>query len=335
MYIFHFASRGQIESDGMSFLLAEENEDATLQEALAFIDAWDAPSITEGGASSGSKRRRGERQRIHDVRRRLRKKEEMLDLRQQAEQLQYQLAQLQHPDSILRDVAMTPCSNYTDGDDTESNSSSSPSRREETSLGLVDKKRRTRMHTEANLAFNAAIGAPSLSFNFDVRLDPLSGPITALTTSTPLNCGIHRAMELLSPKVQIPIDPIGTRSIHVRSSKVRNPNPHFHYEDDRLLITWAAMSFDRCGALCFRECAWILATRSPSNPAQASVVRTHYTLVADKALGCTDIEGEAIDRVRNRALRAIGVQIRDRHSKLQHNFLKSTGQEELAGFACS
>ncbi|RLN65944.1 hypothetical protein BBJ28_00008037 [Nothophytophthora sp. Chile5] len=328
----------------MSFLLAEENEDATLQEALAFIDAWDTSPATEEGASSGTKRRRGERRRVHDVRRRLRKKEEMLELRQQAEQLQYQLAQLQHPDSLLRDVVMTPCSNYTDGDDTESNSSSSPPRGEETSLGLVDKKRRTESASPRE-------GRRWQMTAAAVRQERLEAELLNMTLRKAVASELKVTKALNSVLDKRPRQGVGRQLCNDGASEKQFTvelgapgkalilegfgSVHKHYEDDRLLITWAAMSFDRCGALCFRECAWILATRSPSNPAQASVVRTHYTLVADKALGCTDIEGEAIDRVRNRALRAIGVQIRDRHSKLQQNFLKKTGQEELAGFTCS
>ncbi|RLN38440.1 hypothetical protein BBJ28_00002068 [Nothophytophthora sp. Chile5] len=92
----------------MSFLLLEEDAQAALQAALAFVDACDVSSPTfEGGSvcresprstttsHANNKRSRAERHRDRDVRRRLRKKEEKQELQQQAQLLEGRLAQLQ------------------------------------------------------------------------------------------------------------------------------------------------------------------------------------------------------------------------------------------------
>ncbi|KAL3670638.1 hypothetical protein V7S43_003830 [Phytophthora oleae] len=84
----------------MSFVLLEDDEEcqATVQEALAMIDAYDdvpmLSDIPNESESSGVKRSRREQNRERDFRRRRRQKEERLQLQMQAQRLELYLSQL-------------------------------------------------------------------------------------------------------------------------------------------------------------------------------------------------------------------------------------------------
>ncbi|KAE8965454.1 hypothetical protein PR003_g29784 [Phytophthora rubi] len=104
-----------------------------------------------------------------------------------------------------------------------------------------------------------------------------------------------------------------------------------HNEEDCELIIWAAISFHHSGKISFRECSWMAAARSaPSS--DESVVRVNYRLNAEKAGGCSYIEGEHIDQVRNHALAAIGAKMKTKNHLLQKKMLVGTGRGDLASF---
>ncbi|ETI41919.1 hypothetical protein F441_12851 [Phytophthora nicotianae CJ01A1] len=212
-----------------------------------------------------------------------------------------------------------------------------------------------RMHTQANAVLSASGADNSLSFNFKIHLDPGAGPTTEVTTTTPMNCGLDHAVKLLGPNccVQKPVDLLGARCVpprrrgndaHVQQFTVELGAPYqtllldgfgsTRKSDDgnQRLILWAAISFDRCGALCFRECTWLAVRRSPSDPVNESVIRSHYSVAAEKAAGCTVIDGESIDSVRDRALCVLGKQIKERYLAMQRGVLLQTGRGDLVSF---
>lgn len=59
-----------------------------------------------------------------------------------------------------------------------------------------------RMNTQANTELNGTAADSSLSFNFDVRLDPIAGPTT---TTTPINCTLDHAVKLLGLKGHVQV----------------------------------------------------------------------------------------------------------------------------------
>ncbi|KAG6946737.1 hypothetical protein JG688_00015878, partial [Phytophthora aleatoria] len=103
-------------------------------------------------------------------------------------------------------------------------------------------------------------------------------------------------------------------------------------DGNQRLILWAAISFDRCGALCFREYTWLTVRQSPSDPVNESVIRSHYSVASEKSVGCTVIDGEHIDSVRDRALRAMGKQTKERYLAMQRGILLKTGRGDLVSF---
>lgn len=105
-----------------------------------------------------------------------------------------------------------------------------------------------------------------------------------------------------------------------------------HNEDDCEIVIWAAISFHHSGKISFRECSWMAAARSAPSNSQESVLRVNYRLSSEKAKGCTYIEGEHIDQVRNHALGAIGAKMKTKHHMLQRKMLIETGREDLASF---
>lgn len=213
-----------------------------------------------------------------------------------------------------------------------------------------------RMIVQADSVLTASVADNSISFDSQIRLDPDLGLITEVTSSTPIHCTLDHAVKLLGSKfnIQQNIDLLGPRCV---------PRPHntggerqFTVElgapyqtvlldgfgstrriddDNRRLVVWAAVSFDRCGALCFRERTWLAVYRSQENPASASVIRSYYSLNAEKAIGCTMIDGEHIEMVRDRSLRAMGKQIKERYLAMQRAILLQTGRGDLVGFVGS
>ncbi|KAG3157955.1 hypothetical protein PI126_g8055 [Phytophthora idaei] len=212
-----------------------------------------------------------------------------------------------------------------------------------------------RMHVQTNALLNATAADDSLSFNFNIRLDPAAGPTIEVTTTTPMNCTLDHTVKLLGPKYQgqVPIDLYGPRCVPPRRQGGNAHEQQFTVElgapyqtvlldgfgstrksDDsnQRLILWAAISFDRCGTLCFRECTWLAVRQSPSDPVNESVIRSHYSVAAEKAVGCTVIDGEHIDSVRDRALHAMGKQIIERYLAMQRGILLQTGRGDLVSF---
>ncbi|RLN92123.1 hypothetical protein BBJ28_00001154 [Nothophytophthora sp. Chile5] len=103
-------------------------------------------------------------------------------------------------------------------------------------------------------------------------------------------------------------------------------------ESDWIAIIWTALFFHESGGICFRERGWMAATRSPTNAAHESVVRSRYRLVAKKVEGSAFAESEDIDRVRNMALGEIGSKMKTKHLLLQKSMLNATGRGDLAAF---
>ncbi|KAH7459599.1 uncharacterized protein KRP23_15158 [Phytophthora ramorum] len=177
-----------------------------------------------------------------------------------------------------------------------------------------------RMHEQAVVVLNSSAANDSLSFTFNVRLDPVAAPTVEVTMSVPMNCAVNDAVKLLGPKCRAwgPGDVTGSRCVPEPRRCGGLPNEQqFTVElgapfktvlldgfgstrkiDDeyRRMILWAALSFDRCGALCFRERTWLAVYRSPSNPANESMVRIYHSVAAEKAGGCAVIDGENINK---------------------------------------
>ncbi|OWY98013.1 hypothetical protein PHMEG_00031329 [Phytophthora megakarya] len=213
-----------------------------------------------------------------------------------------------------------------------------------------------RMHNQVNSVLNANATDESLSFNFDLRVDSIAGPIMEVATTTPMNCGMEHAMRLLGTKIHVkgPSDVASPRCVpeprrcggdlHEQQFTVELGAPyrtvllHGFGSTRKIdgnncrLILWAAISFDRCGALCFRECTWFAVHRSQSNPAHDCVVRSHYSVAVEKAVGCTMIDGERIDHVRDRALQSMGTKIKERYLAMQRGILVATGRGDLVAF---
>ncbi|KAG3165088.1 hypothetical protein PC128_g20000 [Phytophthora cactorum] len=177
-------------------------------------------------------------------------------------------------------------------------------------------------------------------------LDPKAGPTTQLTSETPLNCSLDSSRELLSAMFSLPeaFQP----SLKVRRTRAMRTytegevEKEFtvdlggsrvnecldgvgplrrHNEEDCELIIWAAISFHHSGKISFRECSWMAAARSAPSASLESVIRVNYRLSAEKAKGCTYIDGEHIDQVRNHALGAIGAKIKAKNHMLQRKML--------------
>ncbi|KAG7380577.1 hypothetical protein PHYPSEUDO_007017 [Phytophthora pseudosyringae] len=223
-------------------------------------------------------------------------------------------------------------------------------------MALMDK-----MYHEAKATVDPVTGAaasiPALACHFNVRLDPKEGPTTQLTSETPLDCGLDSARELLSAMFSMP-DP-SQPSLRVRRTRAKRTytegevEKEFtvdlggsranecldgigllrrHKEDDCELVIWAAISFHHSGKISFSECSWMAAARSAPSASQEAVIRANYRLSAEKAKGCTYIDGEHIDQVRNHALGAIGAKMKAKYHVLQRKMLVETGREDLASF---
>ncbi|OWY99336.1 hypothetical protein PHMEG_00029670 [Phytophthora megakarya] len=221
---------------------------------------------------------------------------------------------------------------------------------------LMDK-----MYHEAKATVDPVTGAaasiPALSCHFNVRLDPKEGPTTQLTSETPLDCSLDSSRQLLSAMFSMP-DP-SQPSLKVRRTRAKRTytegevEKEFtvdlggsrmnecldgvgllrrHNEDDCELVIWAAISFHHSGKISFRECSWMAAARSAPSAKDESVIRVNYRLNSEKAKGCTYIEGEHIDQVRNHALGAIGAKMKAKHHMLQRKMLIETGRQDLASF---
>ncbi|KAF4038148.1 hypothetical protein GN244_ATG09733 [Phytophthora infestans] len=203
----------------------------------------------------------------------------------------------------------------------------------------------------------AAASIPALSCHYNVRLDPKRGPTSQLTSETPLDCSLDSSRELLSAMFSVP-DPVQP-SLKIRRTRAKRTytegeiEKEFtvdlggsrmnecldgvgllrrHSEDDCELVIWAAISFHHSGKISFRECSWMAAARSAPSTDKESVIRVKYRLSAEKAQGCTYINGEHIDQVRNHALQAIGAKMKAKHHMLQRKMLIETGRQDLASF---
>ncbi|KAG3221750.1 hypothetical protein PC129_g7515 [Phytophthora cactorum] len=90
-----------------------------------------------------------------------------------------------------------------------------------------------RMHVQTNALLNATAADDSLSFNFNIRLDPAAGPTIEVTTTTPMNCTLDHTVKLLGPKYQgqVPIDLYGPRCVPPRRHDIKN------YQHDEILGT--------------------------------------------------------------------------------------------------
>ncbi|KAL4116920.1 hypothetical protein PRIC2_012372 [Phytophthora ramorum] len=223
-------------------------------------------------------------------------------------------------------------------------------------LATMDK-----MYYEAKAMVNPLTGAtatlPSLACHYNVRLDPKTGPNTELTSETPLNCSLESARELLSSIFSMPDS--AQASLKIRRTRAKRTNTageiekeftvdlggsrmnecldgfgllRRHSEDDCELIIWAAISFHRSGKISFREGSWTAAARSAPSSTDESVIRVNYRLSAQKAQGCSYLDGEHIDQVRNHALGAIGAKMKAKNHLLQKKMLIETGREDLASF---
>ncbi|KAG6966185.1 hypothetical protein JG687_00004994 [Phytophthora cactorum] len=152
-----------------------------------------------------------------------------------------------------------------------------------------------RMHVQTNALLNATAADDSLSFNFNIRLDPAAGPTIEVTTTTPMNCTLDHTVKLLGPKYQ------------------GQPRRHGGNAHEQQFNVELGAPYQTVWALCFRACTWLAVRQPPSDPVNESVIRSHYSVAAEKAVGCTVIDGEHIDSVRDRALRAMGKQIKERY----------------------
>ncbi|EGZ08580.1 hypothetical protein PHYSODRAFT_524526, partial [Phytophthora sojae] len=212
-----------------------------------------------------------------------------------------------------------------------------------------------RILAHARSVINPCVDDDFLSFDFNVRLDPAAGPTTELTTTTPMNCALDEAVKLLGAQYQMraPVDIGEPRYIQPRRRGGSTYEQQFTVElgaplqtvlldgfgatrqsedENYRLILWAAISFDRCGALCFRECTWFAVHRSHSNPTSETVFRSHYLIAAEKAVDCAAVDGEHIDRVRDRLHSSMGKKIKERYLVMQRDILFRTGRADLIGF---
>ncbi|KAG2995885.1 hypothetical protein PC121_g20018 [Phytophthora cactorum] len=223
-------------------------------------------------------------------------------------------------------------------------------------MTLMDK-----MYHEAKATVDPVTGAaasiPALACHYNVRLDPKAGPTTQLTSETPLNCSLDSSRELLSAMFSLP--DASQPSLKVRRTRAKRTytegevEKEFtvdlggsrvnecldgvgllrrHNEENCELVIWAAISFHHSGKISFRECSWMAAARSAPSASLESVIRVNYRLHAEKAKGCTYIDGEHIDQVRNHALGAIGAKMKAKHHMLQRKMLIETGRQDLASF---
>ncbi|KAG2774190.1 hypothetical protein Pcac1_g15030 [Phytophthora cactorum] len=183
-----------------------------------------------------------------------------------------------------------------------------------------------RMHVQTNALLNATAADDSLSFNFNIRLDPAAGPTIEVTTTTPMNCTLDHTVKLLGPKYQgqVPIDLYGPRCVP--------PRRHGGNAHEQQFTVELGAPYQTVWALCFRACTWLAVRQPPSDPVNESVIRSHYSVAAEKAVGCTVIDGEHIDSVRDRALRAMGKQIKERYLAMQRRILLQTGRGDLVSF---
>eukprot|EP00644_Phytophthora_capsici_P011742 jgi/Phyca11/10510/fgenesh1_pm.PHYCAscaffold_50_\ len=206
----------------------------------------------------------------------------------------------------------------------------------------------------------------NMYYEAKATVDPVTGAAASipalachynLTSETPLDCGLDSARELLSAMFSMP--DTSQPSLKVRRTRVQRTytegevEKEFtvdlggsrvnecldgvgllrrHNEDDCEIVIWAAISFHHSGKISFRECSWMAAARSAPSNSQESVLRVNYRLSSEKAKGCTYIEGEHIDQVRNHALGAIGAKMKTKHHMLQRKMLIETGREDLASF---
>ncbi|RLN86269.1 hypothetical protein BBJ28_00016281 [Nothophytophthora sp. Chile5] len=471
----------------MSFLLTDVDDQVAVQEALAFIDACDSTTddrddfqdCAASAETNSSSRKdhngttRRERNRVHDVRRRLRKKGEMFELRRQAEKLERRLELLQHRPvrSTREDAAdsdegsetsgdsptqLLPCSTewlptkirkgtaslYFEGSWEATAAVRRQARMEAELLNMKLKKalasemkvsrslrllleRRPSMlvrsdypgniylydlemmrqlYAKARLTLvqdpvvsytfdlrvdpvlgpvselvsttlaasdlqcakqfiglnameqlyidvgSTAPPTPALSYNYNVSFDPMHGPVSELTSTTPLYWDLNHTKQFLGPnflkekmsgslklkevrttdggrienQFTVEIGKPGTSTMLDRMGSMSR-----YEEEDRVLVTWFALTFHRKGVLCFRERGWVVATRSPSNPATESVVQTHYTLEAEKAANCTAVDGEDVDRVRDRVLGALADIMKTKHKRIQQTMLAEIGRPDL------
>ncbi|GMF28408.1 unnamed protein product [Phytophthora lilii] len=116
------------------------------------------------------------------------------------------------------------------------------------------------MHVHACAVLNATASDDSLSFNFNVRLDTSTGPTTEISTTTPMNCAVDRAVKLLGARCHV--QGHGRHGGDRPQFTVELGSPHQTVlldgfgasektnDGNRQLILWVAISFDRCGALC-------------------------------------------------------------------------------------
>ncbi|RLN65943.1 hypothetical protein BBJ28_00008036 [Nothophytophthora sp. Chile5] len=191
---------------------------------------------------------------------------------------------------------------------------------------------------------------PALSYNYNVSFDPVHGPVSEVTSTTPLYWDLNRTKQFLGPnflkqkmsgslklkevrttdggrienQFTVEVGKPGTSTMLDRMGSMSR-----HEEEDRVLVTWFALTFHRKGVLCFRERGWMVATRSLSNPTTESVVQTHYTLEAEKAADCTVVDGEDVDRVRDRVLGALADIMKTKHKRIQQSMLAETGRPDL------
>ncbi|POM62593.1 hypothetical protein PHPALM_28233 [Phytophthora palmivora] len=398
----------------MSFILLEDDDDsqATVQEALAMIDACDEtpilseiPNENHSLRSSGRiKRSRQEQNRERDFRRRQRQKEERLQLQMQAQRLEMYLSRLRESGGnvanleIIDQVQQSSCvTSEMQKQQVEAEllnmslkKALAAEKKWSKSLQSVLDKRQSmevrnvycspaalrndpaavrreimrlmdKMYHEAKATVDPVTGAaasiPALSYHYNVRLDPKVGPTTQLTSETPLDCSLDSARRLLSAMFSMP-DP-SQPSLKVRRTRAKRTytegevEKEFtvdlggsrvnecldgvgllrrHNEDDCELVIWAAISFHHSGKISFRECSWMAAARSAPSATDGAVIRVNYQLSAEKAKGCTYIDGEHVDQVRNHALGAIGAKMKTKHHMLQRKMLIETGREDLASF---
>lgn len=221
-----------------------------------------------------------------------------------------------------------------------------------------------RMYVEAKATVDPVTGAaavpPSLGFHYNVQLTTKAGPVTELTSETPLNCSFESARELLTTMFSQPTQVQPTQPhLAVRRTQVKTTldtgevEKEFtvdlggsrikesldgvgilrrHKDDDCEVVIWAAISFHQSGKISFREQSWMVAARAAPSATEESVIRINYRLNAQKAQGCNYINGEHIDQVRNHALGAIGTRMKTKHNMLQRKMLVETGRTDLASF---
>ncbi|KAI9990607.1 hypothetical protein PInf_018161 [Phytophthora infestans] len=336
----------------MSFVLLEDDADprSTMQEAFVMINASDEIPIlsdipNEKHSGSAIKLSRQELNRERDFRCQ-QQKEERLQLQMQTQRLDMYLSQ-------LRESSSSPRSS-----ETRESSCVTPEMQHQ----RVEAERLNKSLTKALVAEKKWSKSLQSVLDKQSSMETVSLASSMLMSSTPsvhssptvlkddpvaIRREIMTLMDTMYHEAKATVDPAKRTytegeiekefTVDLGGSRMNECLDGVgllrrHSEDDCELVIWAAISFHHSGKISFRECSWMAAARSAPSTDKESVIRVKYRLSAEKAQGCTYINGEHIDQVRNHALQAIGAKMKAKHHMLQRKMLIETGRQDLASF---